>query len=65
MIFLGNPRSIVLAEARRHMTDKAVESWVGTPNSGLGGMTPNALIDDPMGARMVLQVLDNPGSDKQ
>lgn len=55
----GAHRAAVLAAAGKVMPDKEIAGWLDTPNDDLGGQRPNTLMDDPMGARMVITLLQN------
>jgi hypothetical protein len=54
---LHNHRLAVLARARAMLGLSGADQWLTARNSRLGGVAPLSLIDDPLGAQMVLQEL--------
>ncbi|MCW5714935.1 MAG: DUF2384 domain-containing protein [Bauldia sp.] len=55
----GAYRAAVLSAASKIMSDAAFEAWLDAPNVDLGGKPPRMLLDDPMGVRMVLSLLED------
>lgn len=57
MIFLGNPRTVVQAEVRRHTTGNAAENSIDGPRQDAVAVRPDVLADDPTAAGVANELL--------